>query len=57
MEQGNNQTGITPHLQEGLKAYTAEMADMEERRHFSWAMSWASIREWAKMVLKRQLQE
>ena len=55
MQQGNNRTAIASHLQEGLMAYAAEMADMEERRHISWAMTWACIRERAQMVLERLL--
>jgi hypothetical protein len=46
---------MTSHLQEGLMAYAAEMADMEERRLISWAMTWASIRERAKLVFERHL--
>lgn len=55
MQQANNRTAITPHLQEGLKAYSAEMVDREERRCISWAMTWASIRDRAKLVLERYL--
>ena len=36
-------------------AYASEMADMEERRCISWAMTWANIRERAQIVLKRHL--
>ena len=36
-------------------AYAAEMADMEEHRHISWAMMWASIRERARLVFERLL--
>lgn len=54
-QQGNNRTTSTSHLREGLMAYAAEMADMEERRCISWAMTWASIRDRARMVLERYL--
>ena len=55
MQRGSNRTGITSHLEEGIMAYAAEMADMEERRRISWEVNWASIRERAKMVLERIL--
>jgi hypothetical protein len=38
-------------------AYAAEMADMEDRRCISWAMTWESIRERAQMVLGRHLND
>jgi hypothetical protein len=57
MQQASNWSAITSHLQEGLKAYAAEMADMENRRRISWAMTWASIRERAKMILERHLSD
>ena len=55
MQQGNDRTAITSHLQEGLMAYASKMANMEERRHISWVMTWASICERAQMVLERLL--
>ena len=42
-------------LQEGLKAYAAEMADMEDRRGISWAFTWATIRERAKVIRENYL--
>ena len=45
------------HLQEGLTAYAAEMADIEDRRRISWAFTWASIRERAQTVLRRILND
>lgn len=38
-------------------AYAAEMVDMEEHRRILWEESWASIRERAKMVLDRHLND
>jgi hypothetical protein len=55
MQQANNRTAITSHLEEGLKAYSAEMADMEERRCISWAMTWAGIRDRARLILETYL--
>jgi hypothetical protein len=57
MQRASIRTGITSHLQEGLIAYAAEMADREHRRIISWEMSWESIRERAEMVLKRHLND
>jgi hypothetical protein len=54
-QRANNRTGNTSHLQEGLLAYAAEMADMENRRCISWALTWESIRERAQMVLGSHL--
>ena len=45
------------HLQEGLLAYAAEMADMEDRRGISWGFTWATIRERAKMILEKILND
>ena len=52
---GNHRAAITSNLQEGLIAYAAEMAHMEERRYISWAMTWVSIHERARLVLERHL--
>lgn len=57
MQRASIRTGITSHLQEGLIAYAAEMADMEHRRMVLWEISWASIRGRAKMVLERHLND
>jgi hypothetical protein len=57
MQQARRRTGISCHLQEGLIAYAAEIADKEDRRHISWESTWASIRERAQMVLKTHLND
>jgi hypothetical protein len=57
MQRASIRTGIMSHLQEGLIAYAAEKADREYRRILLWEMSWASIRERAEMVLKRNLND
>lgn len=57
MQRSGLRTGITSHLREGLTAYGEEMAEMEHNRIISWELSWASIRERAKMVLERHLNE
>ena len=57
MQRASIRTAITSHLQEGLVAYAAEMADMEHRRMVSWERTWASIRGRAKMVLERHLKD
>ena len=38
-------------------AYAAEMADMEDRRRISWASTWATIRDRAKMILEKCLND
>ena len=55
MEQASLRSPSSSQLQEGLMAYASEMADKEDRRQSTWAFTWASIREWAKMVLERYL--
>ena len=57
MERATNRTGMTSHLQEGLMAFAAEMSDMEKRRQILWEGTWASIRERAKIVLERHLND
>ena len=57
MQYSDLRTGITSHLREGLTAYAVEMAEMEHNRIISWELTWASIRERAKMVLRRHLNE
>ena len=52
MQRATIRTGTTTYLQEGLRAYAAEMADMEDRRRISWAFTWAGIRERARIVLE-----
>jgi hypothetical protein len=55
MQRATVRTGITSNLQEGLRAYAAEMADMENRRIVSWRLTWQSIRERANLVIKKYL--
>jgi hypothetical protein len=43
MQRATVRTGITSNLQEGLRAYAAEMADMENRRIILWRLTWQSI--------------
>ena len=57
LERATSRTGMTSHLQEGLLAFAAEMSDMEKHRQISWEGTWASIRERAKMVLERHLND
>ena len=57
MQRASIRMGITSHLQEGLIAYAAEKADREYRRINLWETTWASIREHAEMVLKRNLND
>ena len=54
-QRAKNRTANTSHLQEGLLAYAAEKAEMENRRCISWEMTWESIRERAQMVLGSHL--
>jgi uncharacterized protein YecA (UPF0149 family) len=57
IQQATIRTGISSNLQEGLMAYAAEMADMENRRLESWRLTWQSIRERAELVLKKYLND
>ena len=57
IQRASIRTAITSHLQEGLVAYAAEMADMEHRCMVSWERTWASIHGRAKMVLERLLKD
>jgi hypothetical protein len=42
---------VTGPLAEGLKAYTAEQADMEWRIHKAWSSKWCHARELAQPVI------
>jgi hypothetical protein len=55
IQQATVRTVITGNLQEGLIAYAAEMADMENCHSNSWRRTWQSIRERAELVLKKYL--
>jgi hypothetical protein len=57
MQRATLRTGTTSQLQEGLMAYAAEMADMEDRRRILWEVKWADIRERARLVLEGQLKD
>lgn len=55
MQRPSIRTTNSLQLQEGLEAYAAEMADMEDRRSISWASTWATIRERAKVIWEKFL--
>jgi hypothetical protein len=57
LQQASFRTANSSHLQEGLRAYASEMADKEDRRRMAWGLTWATIRERAKMVLEGYLND
>lgn len=57
LQQATLRTPNSSHLREGLIAYATQMADMEDRRRISWAFSWATIRERAKIILEKFLND
>jgi hypothetical protein len=57
LQRATFRTANSSHLREGLIAYATQMADMEDRRQISWAFTWATIRERAKMVLEKILND
>lgn len=57
LQRASLRTTDSPFLQEGLMAYAAEMADIEDRRQISWAFTWATIRERAKTILEKFLND
>lgn len=49
----NDTADILPTLAEGLVAYAAQQADIEESRGAKWAAAWAPLLEQASLVRKR----
>jgi hypothetical protein len=56
-EQAHRRTSVSPHLREGLVAYSIENATTERRRLLSWSNAWAPVRQRAAQVLENHLKD
>jgi hypothetical protein len=51
-DQVNAREDISSYLSEGLQAYAAQQADMEQRIRLAWGTKWAAARQLAQPIIR-----